>query len=170
MAKARDTTMALFAAALAVFLATPYLPTALVDLVVGYRLSALIVIAATAYVFKRNMLQGLALFLAFAALFLEYRRRKVDAVRISYGGSGGPATLAEARRPAAPLVKGEVHPRFQIPLTEEHDYEPGNGDNSAPGPGEGYDSAVEDQKEVIETVSPHSGEVAPFYVGRGLAA
>jgi hypothetical protein len=158
-----------FGGAAATFLLAPYLPTGLIDLIVGNRVSAFLVIAATAYVFKRNMLFGLALFLAFASLFLEYRRRKIDAVRISYGGAKGQgATLAEARKPAAPLVKGEVHPRFQVPSVEEHDYEPGNGDNAAPGhENDSYDGAVENEKGVLDTVS-QPAEAAHLFTGKAV--
>lgn len=177
MIKSKDTpALAIFAGAFAVFLLTPYFPTALINILVGYRLTAFLAIATTAYVFKKNMLQGLALFLAFSALFLEYRRRKIEAIRISFASAAGSKTkkmgapISEAGRPAAPLVNGEIHPRFQIPSVEEHDYEPGNGDNSLPSAEEleTYDSAIENEKNVIETVSSQPSETASFFRGLGL--
>lgn len=172
MIKAKDTP-AIFAAAFAVFLLAPYFPTKIINLV-GYRLTALILIASTAYIFKKNMLQGLALFMAFSALFLEYRRRKIEAIRISYAGAaaGKGAPIKEVSRPARPLVNGEIHPRFQIPSVDEHDYEPGNGDNSVPSAEEleTYDSAIENEKTVIETVSSQPSEAAAFFMNKGLAA
>lgn len=160
----------LFAGAILVFLIAPYLPTALIDTLAGYRLSALLMIVITVYTFKKNMLQGLALFLATAAIFLEYRRRTIDAIRISYAGAGAKgASLSEASRPARPLVKGEIHPRTQRASVDEHEYEPGNEDSQAQEAAEAetYDSAVENEKAPLNTVSP--GDSVHFYMNKGLA-
>jgi len=160
-----------FAGAILVFLIAPYLPTALIDTLAGYRITALLMIVLTVYTFKKNMLQGLALFLATAAIFLEYRRRTIDAIRISYAGTGAKgAPLSDARRPARPLVKGEVHPRSQRASVDEHDYEPGNEDSHAQevGEAETYDSAVDNQKAPLNTVAP--GESVQFFMNRGLAS
>jgi hypothetical protein len=160
-----------FGGALLVFLIAPYLPTAVINTLVGYRLSALLLIVLTVYVFKKDMLRGLALFLATAALFLEYRRRTIDAIRISYAGRTGPgAPISEASRPARPLVKGEIHPSAQRASVDEHEYEPGNEDSQAleAAEAETYDSAVENEKGPLNTVAP--GDSVQFFMNRGLAS
>lgn len=125
------------------------------------------------------MILGLAAFLASAALFLEYRRRTIDTIRMSFFGSkqvGAP--VKKLSKPAKDLIPGEVHPSSEDPSIEESGYEPSHGSeeegsySSSHESGEFYESAaIESDKVPLETVpSNNSGGLSQMFLAKGLAS
>jgi hypothetical protein len=168
-------TLAFLLGACAVFLFSPYLPSGLLELLVGNTIMAGLFLIAALFVLKRDTILGLASFLAVAALFLEHRRRLVLRAQIAMagGGMGGmpvskPASVEALQVPAPPLVQGEVHPSHEIPHVEEHGFRPDEetGSNSfseAPG------SVSIDEKQPLKTVPPHSEDVEAMMEEKGFA-
>jgi hypothetical protein len=154
---------------LVLFLAAPYLPRALLDLLVGNRAGAVLVLLGGIYLLKIDMVLGVAGFLAAAALFLEHRRRIVAGIQEKLATAGSrPATLKEASRPARNLVPGEAHPPFDSPDVSDYtgevdDKYDGGHDLAAEGP------AVQNEKTPMETES-NLGEVTHFLQSKGFNA
>jgi hypothetical protein len=168
MTKISPTLSVLIGAGL-VFLLSPYFPNTVLGLLVGNKVGAAIVLIATLYMLRKNIVLGLAVFLAAAALFLENRRRIVSRVQVTM--SAGTATGKQApvevlMEPAAPLVRGEVHPSAEEGGVQEHGFEPseGSGSNEFESPFESMN-----EKRPLETAPPHPEEVGEFFQERGLA-
>ena len=159
---------------LLVILATPYLPTAIINAAVGNRIGAFLVICLAVYTFKLNIILGLGVFLATAALFLEYRRRTIDTIRTAFSQKQVGAPVKELTKSAKPLIPGEVHPGSEDPSIEESGYEPSHSEDQDIHLQEATDAyesrAVENDKMPLETVpSNNSGEVGQFFLNKGLA-
>lgn len=163
------TKQAIGVALLILFLAAPYLPRPLLNLTVGNRIGAFLVLLGGIYLLQMDMVLGVAGFLAAAALFLEHRRRIVAGIQEKLASStkSRPATLAEASRPARDLVPGETHPSFDSPDVGDYagdidDKYDGGHDLATEGP------AVHNEKTLLETES-NLGEVTHFLQSKGFA-
>ncbi len=168
-------TLTFLVAASAVFLFSPYLPAAVLELLVGNKIMAGLFLIAALFVLKQDTILGLASFLAVAALFLEHRRRLVMRAQVAMGGAGmgamptsKPAAVEALDVPAPPLVKGEVHPDHEVPHVEEHGFRPdedtgSNKFSEAPG------SESIDEKQPLKTVPPHPEDVEAMMEEKGFA-
>jgi hypothetical protein len=161
-------TLAFLLSACAVFLAAPYLPTALLNLMVGNYIGTAALMIATLFVLRKNIVLGIALFLAVAALFLEHRRRLVMKAQIAMEmpPHSKPASVEALDTPAPPIVKGEVHPAREEASFEDHGFEPAQetGSNSF----SKVDESI-NEKHPLETVPPRPEEVAETMQDRGFA-
>jgi len=161
-------TLVFLISACAVFLIAPYFPSALLNLLVGNYFSTGALMIATLFVLRKDIVLGLAFFLAAAALFLEQRRRIVTKVQIAMETlpHGKPAGVEALNTPAPPIVKGEVHPPRESASYEDHGFEPteqtGSNDFSK------VDESI-NEKKPLETVPPHPEEIADLMEDRGFA-
>ena len=164
-------TLSFLLASFAVFLIAPFLPTPVLGLLAGNQLMVGVLLIAALLVLRRNIVLGLAFFLAVAALLLENRRRMVTKVQVAMQGGalkGEGAPVEELSRPAADLVKGEVHPVHEKPTFEDHGFEPeGEKEHGAGGPLD--DSVMHDGKRPLETAVPHPDEMSEFFQEEGFA-
>jgi len=120
--------MAYIAACLLVFVATPWMPTFLINTLVGNYVGVFVILAANMYLLRINALLALAFFLAAGSLFLENRKRtlariETAQVKLSIDGTNM-APVSVLSQPADDLVDGEVHPEHESPSTEEYAFEP----------------------------------------------
>lgn len=118
---------------LAIFLLAPYAPNALLKATVGNPVGVFVLLATTLYVVRTSMFDGLAVFLASGALFLQNRKRilmRIERVATSSGDDGSgkrvstPSSVGNASAPAEDLVEGEVHPEHDTPSGDESSYQP----------------------------------------------
>ena len=143
-------TLASLLAAAAVFLVSPYVPTALLKLVVGSYIGSALVLLLNLYLVQVEPVIALAVMLASASLFLEHRKRVIRLVKdIIADGNGTPAQVKSLSKPAPSIKRGEYHPPHEEPVIDEHDFVPSDevGSNSA-------ESLA--QKAPIDTVHPDS--------------
>ena len=120
---------------LAVFLGSPYVPDRILKATVNTYLGVAALLLVVLYAVRQDMVVALAVFLAAGALFLENRKRLVAGGGV--GGRGGgpngqkegpivsePASVASLSVPAPEVQEGEVHPEFERPERDSHDFEP----------------------------------------------
>ena len=113
---------------LVVFVATPWIPTFVVNLLVGNYVSVFAILAVNIYLLRVDAVLSLIFFLAAGSLFLENRKRtlaKIEkgALATSISGSNQ-APVSALSVPAEDLIEGEVHPEHETPSSEEHSFEP----------------------------------------------
>ena len=108
-------------AACSVFLLSPYIPLHILNLIVGNRVGAFLLIGLVMYALILDNTMGLAVFLAACALFLEQRRRTVEIVKEVGSGEEFPVNLIA---PAPNIVPGEVHPPSKEPEVDDYSFEP----------------------------------------------
>jgi hypothetical protein len=169
-------------ASLLVFLFSSYLPMPLLKLLVGNHFGVASILIGTLFVLRKNIVLGLAVFLAAASLFLEHRRRLVTRVQEAMAGgsaAGAGAPVAELDRGSPDVVRGERHPDAADHSYEDYNYEPA-GTKEAHGNGEAQEEMHADaphlgfgesmnEKAPVPTVSSNSGAVGDFLQARGLA-
>lgn len=160
---------------LAVFLLAPYMPDALLKATVGNPVGVFVLLAGTLYTVRTSMLNGLAVFLASGALFLQNRKRilvRIERVANASGDDGSgkrvstASSVAAASRPADDLIEGEVHPDHDTPSGEESSFQP------KPESETNEFSAVDrtiDEKAPLETASGSANDMANRYVRNGFA-
>lgn len=159
--------LAVFFAAAAIFIGSPYLPDGLVHLTAGNMVGAAGLLGAILYTMRTDKVLALAVFLAAAALFLESRRRTVQRVSIAMAAEAPVFRVEQLSQPAPDLVQGEVHPARQMAEYEDHNFEPSEetGTNKFEAVGESLN-----EKHPLETVPPHPEEVSEFLQQKGLAS
>lgn len=104
-----------------VFIATPYMPTSLLKLVVGNVVGVFFLLALSVVAVRKNAMLGMAVFLAAASLFLEQRRRTISVIQQKYGAEKAVDNLIV---PAPNIIPNEVHPPHLDPEVDSHDFEP----------------------------------------------
>jgi len=163
--------MGAIAICLAVFVATPWMPTSVVDLFVGNYLSVFIILVANLYLLRIDAVLSIAFFLVAGSLFLENRKRKLESIegrqlKFSIDGTST-APVSVLSVPAEDLIDGEVHPEHEVPSTDEHGFEPTSEGQSNEFNKVGISI---DEKHVIPTEETHSAtEMADKFVKAGLA-
>ena len=119
---------------LAVFLAAPYLPSQLLQALVGNYVGVFALLAANLYLIQANLTLALAFFFACGGLFLENRKRTLTKIetKIQQKGVSGTnlASVADLSVPAEDLVEGEVHPEHDEPTGDRKAYEPSSEDQT----------------------------------------
>lgn len=101
-------TLSVLLVACALFVFSTYIPSFLLNLLVGTPVGAVLMLVLVLIVLQSDIVLGLATFLAVAALFLENRRRTVTKVTMMLGGSKQPFDVKDLSVPAPNLVPGEV--------------------------------------------------------------
>jgi hypothetical protein len=159
------TSVGILVGACLTFLLSPYLPTTLLNLLVGNKIGAAVVLVGVLYLLRQDVVLALAMFLAVAALFLEQRRRIVHELSAVKEAKEVPSTVENLGKPAPDLVPGEVHPSSEEPEVQDHGYEPEQetGSNSFERVGESLD-----EKHPLETVPPQPEEVSAFLQAKNL--
>lgn len=157
---------------LAVFLATPWFPKPLLKILVGNPVSVAVLLVISIYVVRINPLDGLAVFLACGALFLENRKRTLSLIEKGASGDNGSgirvstqATVDQLSVPADDLIDGEVHPEHDTPSENESSYNP-KGDS-----GSNKFEAVDDtinEKVPLETQTGSANDMAGRFIKGGL--
>ena len=139
-------TLATIVAAGLVFLFTPYIPMTVLQLV-GNPLSAAVMLLGVLYVLQRDVVVSLAVGLAVASLFLEYRRRIVKNIHTAVPMRGAPN-----------LIPHELHPEHETPMIDEvsEKMEPDQ-------------DTVGSEREPLDTVDPHSDTIARLMKEQGFA-
>jgi len=125
--------MAPIVACLAVFLAAPYLPSALVSLLVGNYVGVAAILVANLYLLQVNLTLALAFFFAAGGLFLENRKRtlaKVEAKQLQSIPGTNMAPVANLSVPAEDLIEGEVHPEHDEPAGDRKTFDPSQEDQT----------------------------------------
>ena len=154
---------------LVVFVSAPWIPTPVVDFLVGNYVTVFILLAANLYLLRIDAALSIAFFLAGGALFLENRKRKLATVE----NSGINAQITESKHadiaslsvPAGDLIDGEVHPEHETPSSEEHPFEP-----TSEGQSNRFEKAGHsiDEKHLIPSEETHSSsEMADRFVKSG---
>jgi hypothetical protein len=115
-------------ACLAVFLAAPYLPSPLLNMLVGNYAGVFVLLAANLYLVQVNLTLALAFFFACGGLFLENRKRTLTRVetKLQENPVKGTkfASVSSLSVPAEDLVEGEIHPEYDEPAGDRKAYEP----------------------------------------------
>jgi len=154
---------------LIVFVSAPWIPTPVVNFLVGNYVSVFILLAANLYLLRVDAALSIAFFLAAGSLFLENRKRTLAKIENSQVNAlmnnSKQADVASLSVPAENLVEGEVHPDHEIPSTEEHPFEP-----SSEGQTNSFHKVGQsiDEKHVIAGEETHSAsEMAERFVKSG---
>jgi len=151
--------MVAIGACLAVFLAAPYIPAPLLNLVVGNYVGVFVLLAANLYLLQINLTVALAFFFACGGLFLQSRKQTLAKVESALqkqesidGTSMAPVSNLSVK--AEDLIEGEVHPEHDEPAGERHGYE--QAENSQSNRFERVGESV-NQKNVLDTEESTSG-------------
>ena len=152
------TDITLVSIAFVLFVAAPYLPTSVYTLTfTSYYIPFLLLIVllgSMAY----SRIGSLTLLLAFAALFVEFRKRIIDT-------TFDEPSYEKQMAPAAPIVPTEIHPPYEAPDAELVAYKPSQetgSDTFSP-----VDASI-NQKEVLPT-SRLPVQAEEFLIENGLA-
>ena len=156
----------------AIFLATPWFPKPVLNILVGNPISVAVLLAISVYVVSINPLDGLAVFLACGALFLENRKRTLSRIERGASGDDGsgirvstPATVEQLSVPADDLIDGEVHPEHDTPSEDESSYNP-KGDSGS-NKFEAFDDSI-NEKVPLETQTGSANDMAGRFIKGGL--
>jgi hypothetical protein len=161
-------TLATLLAACAVFILAPYIPSWILQLAVGTNVGALLMLVLVLVVLQTDIVLGLSVFLAVAALFLENRRRTVKKVTaILATEKAAPLEVKELSTPAPNLVPGELHPEREGSYTEDVDFQPT--EDSGKNDVEDLGLESQDEKQPLETVPPQPSIVSELMQQKGLA-
>ena len=156
-------TLASIVAAAGVFLAAPYIPSVILRPLVGSTIGSALILIFNLYVLQRDAVVGLAVMLAAAGLFLEYRRRVVRMIQSNITRqTEEPGKVKDLSKPAPNIIRREVHPPHEEPVVDEHGYVSSeeSGSNSAENLG---------QKAPIETIHPDSDSTGELMQELGFA-
>ena len=161
--------MAFIAACLLVFVSTPWIPTPVVNFLVGNYVTVFLLLVTNLYLLRVDAALSIAFFLAGGALFLENRKRtlaRIENTQINASSNEAKhADVASLSVPAEDLIDGEVHPEHEIPSTEEHPFEPSSSGESNKFERVGHSI---DEKHLIATEDTHSAsEMAQRFVKGG---
>jgi hypothetical protein len=120
--------MAYVAACLAIFVATPWIPTPVVNFFVGNYVMVFVILAFNLYLLRIDAVLSLTFFLVAGSLFLENRKRtlaKIESsqLKVSIDGTNM-APVSALSVPAGDLIDGETHPEHETPSSEDHPFEP----------------------------------------------
>ena len=160
-------TLSVLLLACAVFIVSSYIPSWFLQLTVGTNVGALILLVMVLIVLQTDIVLGLAVFLAVAALFLENRRRTVNKVTAMMTGKPPPFEVKELSTPAPNLVPGEIHPDRKGSEVEDVGFEPA--EDSGKNDFEGIGAESQDEKQPLETVPPQPSVIGEFMQAKGLA-
>jgi len=161
-------TLAVLLVACVFFVLSTYIPSFLLNMVVGTNVGALLMLVLVLVVLQTDIVLGLATFLAVAALFLENRRRTVNKVTVMMGSSKQLFDVKNLDTPAPNLVPGEIHPRHKDSEAEDYGFEPT--EESGKNDVESLGAESQDEKQPLETVPPQPSIVAEIMQQKGLAA
>ena len=161
-------TLGILLAACVFFVISPYIPSWILNITVGTQVGALLMLVLVLVVLQTDIVLGLAVFLAVAALFLENRRRKVEKVVRTMTAEKQPFDVKDLSTPAPDLVPGEIHPDRKVSETEDYGFEPTeeSGKNGV----EDLGAESQDEKQPLETVPPQPSIVSEMMQQKGLAA
>lgn len=158
---------------LLVFLLTPYVPNVFIKTTVGNPVGVFVLLAATLYFLRYSVVDGLAVFLACGALFLQNRKRILIQVERIANASGDdssgkrvstPSSVANASTPAEDLVEGEVHPDHDTPSGEETTFQPKA--ESETNDFKAVDQTI-NEKVPLETANGSANDMASRFVKNG---
>ena len=150
------------------FVFSTYIPSWLLNLVVGTNVGALLMLVLVLIVLQTDIVLGLATFLAVAALFLENRRRTVKEVTMMLSATKPPFEVKELSTPAPNLVPGEIHPEREDSSSEDYGFEPT--EESGKNDVESLGAESQDEKQPLETVPSQPSLVSEMMQQKGLAA
>lgn len=163
--KVSPTLVSLLAACL-IFVLSPYIPSWILNLTTGTTVGTVILLVTVLLVLNRDIVVGLATFLAVAALFLEQRRRKVVIVTSTMTPEKVPFKVEELVN-APDLVPGEKHPPPKVADVEDYSFEPT--EDTGKDTFDRVDDS-QDNKQPLETVPPNPSIVSELLQGKGLAS
>lgn len=160
---------------LVVFILAPYIPNVVLKATVGNPVGVFVLLAATLYTLRLNMINGLAVFLASGALFLQNRKRiliRAERIANSSGDDGSgkrvstPSSIGLASKPAEDLIEGEVHPDHDTPSGDENSYEPkAESETNEFNP---VDETI-NEKTALETANGSANDMAGRFVRNGFS-
>jgi len=161
-------TLAVLLVACILFVVSPYIPSWILSVTVGTQVGALLMLILVLVVLQGDIVLGLAVFLAVAALFLENRRRTVQKVVATMTTVKQPFDVKELSTPAPNLVPGEIHPEHKGSEAEDYGFEPT--EESGKNDVEDLGAESQDEKQPLETVPPQPSIVSEMMQQKGLAA
>jgi hypothetical protein len=154
---------------LLVFVSVPWIPTPVVNFLVGNYVTVFLLLAANLYLLRIDAALSIAFFLAAGSLFLENRKRTLAKIETSQTNASTneskQADVASLSVPAENLIDGEVHPEHETPSTEDHPFEP-----TSEGQSNSFHKVGQsiDEKHVIAGEETHSAsEMAERFVKSG---
>ena len=158
---------------LLVFLLASWIPSPVLKVVVGNPISVFVLLAVSLMTVRYNLIDGIAVFLACGALFLENRKRTLSRIENKTSGDDGSgkrvsthATVDSLSVPADDLIDGEVHPEHDTPSEDESAFSPlgETGSNKF----RSVDETI-NEKVPPEAFSGSAGDMADRFVKGGLA-
>lgn len=161
-------TLAVLLATCLLFVLAPYIPSWILNVTVGTQVGSLLLLVLVLMVLQVDIVLGLAVFLAAAALFLENRRRIVTKVMAQISTEKQPFDVKDLSTPAPNLVPGEIHPDHKGSEAEDYSFEPTeeSGKNGV----ESLGAESQDEKQPLETVPSQPSIVSEMMQQKGLAA
>jgi hypothetical protein len=138
------------------FIVTPYLPMWVLTPLAGSRVGTAIMLIAVLAVLQFDVVISLAVALAVAAVFIEYRRRILNKIQNTLILPDQPdmvSNIGSTRK----LVPNEVHPPAEAPSIEEVGEQR---ENDAPG----------STREPLDTIDTHSEAIAKLMEENGFAS
>jgi hypothetical protein len=163
--KSATITLGILLASCATFLLTPYVPGPVLKLLVENYVGSAALLITVLYVLRMDVVLGLAVFLAVAALFLESRRRIVVHA-VEARESRAPVEVLD--KPAPDIVPGEVHPSFQDPAVKSNGFEPQ--DDSGSNDFDRVGESINEKDPPLDTVPPRSEDASALFQNKGLAS
>jgi hypothetical protein len=154
----KGTRLAVFVAALLIFVFSKYIPNAVLKLTVGNYVGVFTLLAAVLVTAYYDIILALAVFLAAGSLFLENRKRvlmtlvplSTNVLEKTLDG----APVAAITKGADDLIEGEAHPEHEEPDVEAFKFEPSKDASDEFSPvGDSIDT-----KQPLETASANSNK------------
>ncbi len=150
-----------------IFVFTPFIPSSVLKMAVGTGVGSLVLLVFVLLVLQKDVVLGLAAFLAVASLFLENRRRIVEHVQTKMLiQKEKPSTVKELNIPAPDLVPGEIHPPRKDAEVDDYGFEPS--EDTGKDKFEVIDETI-NEKQPLETVPPQPSEVSEMLQQKGFA-
>ena len=114
------TDITLVAISFVVFIAAPFLPTALYKMAFSNVIVPFVLLAGLLFTLRTNPIGTVTLLVAVMAMFVEYRNRVIS----TSAPSTKPPAYEEQLAPAPVIVPGEVHPEPKQPRGSMVSYRP----------------------------------------------
>ena len=138
-----------------VFILVPYSPMWLLNLLAGTRIGAAVMLLGVLAVLQFDVVISLAVALAVAAVFIEYRKRVVMKIQNNLVVPDTPDRISNIGSKHS-LIPSERHPSAESPTIEEVTEER----NDAP----------TSEREPLETIDAHSEAIAKLMEENGFAS
>jgi len=139
-----------------VFVLVPYSPNSVLELLAGTRIGAALMLLGVLAVVQIDVVISLAVALAVAAIFIEYRKRVVMKIQNNLVVPDTPDRVSNIGSKRN-LIPSEEHPAAETPTIEEATQSKDNGVPTS-------------EREPLETIDAHSEAIAKLMEENGFAS